>query len=280
MQSSEKCRVYRTKHHASRGMQTDTRQRDWYAVLGVTHTSTQKQIKTAYYDMSKKYHPDLNSGKQSELASSKMADLSEAYKVLGNIDSRKVYDRERLWRKGSTSKRITEPYSKQEVRLYQASGGYQSAIKYDEWTKAHYKEQTTRYRKQQEADRLYTLTKGEQEDKEQNQAYAYGIGVMGAFIVLVSVTKLMKPSSNELYAVKSRKTSTSAASADSNAANDVASPANKQTHADSYILGEQDAEQNSSVVDVDELRRKWREERGVQWMEKMDVDGGRSSKSL
>ena len=49
---------------------------DPYSVLGVSPDSTDEQIKKAYRDLAKKYHPDINS---SANASEKMKEINEAY---------------------------------------------------------------------------------------------------------------------------------------------------------------------------------------------------------
>ena len=54
--------------------------RDPYEVLGVPHTATDDQIKTAYRKLAKKYHPDLNGGSAS--AEAKMKEVNEAYTLL------------------------------------------------------------------------------------------------------------------------------------------------------------------------------------------------------
>jgi DnaJ-class molecular chaperone len=64
--------------------------KDYYAALGVTKTSTDKEIKQAYRKLARKHHPDVNPGDKS--AESKFKDINEAYEVLGDPAKRKKYD--------------------------------------------------------------------------------------------------------------------------------------------------------------------------------------------
>ena len=50
---------------------------DPYKVLGVAPSASEEEIKKAYRDLSKKYHPDLNPG--DENAARKMSEINAAY---------------------------------------------------------------------------------------------------------------------------------------------------------------------------------------------------------
>uniref|UniRef100_A0A3Q3WCJ8 DnaJ homolog subfamily A member 3, mitochondrial n=1 Tax=Mola mola TaxID=94237 RepID=A0A3Q3WCJ8_MOLML len=63
---------------------------DLYGVLGVSRTASQKDIKKAYYQLAKKYHPDTNPDDPE--AKEKFAKLAEAYEVLSDEVKRKQYD--------------------------------------------------------------------------------------------------------------------------------------------------------------------------------------------
>ncbi|MGI9145725.1 MAG: DnaJ C-terminal domain-containing protein [Chloroflexota bacterium] len=65
--------------------------RDYYAVLGVPRTASEKELKTAYRKLARKHHPDVNPGdKRSE---AQFKEIGEAYSVLSDQDKRKKYDR-------------------------------------------------------------------------------------------------------------------------------------------------------------------------------------------
>jgi len=63
--------------------------RDYYKVLGVKRSASQKDIKAAYRKVARKYHPDVN---KSPDASSKFREATEAYEVLSDPQKRKLYD--------------------------------------------------------------------------------------------------------------------------------------------------------------------------------------------
>lgn len=64
--------------------------REYYEILGVKKTSTEKEIKSAYRKLAKKYHPDTNTNnKQAEQL---FKEITEAYNVLSDPEKRKLYD--------------------------------------------------------------------------------------------------------------------------------------------------------------------------------------------
>ncbi len=64
--------------------------KDYYKILGVERSASQDEIKKAYRKLAVKYHPDKNP--DDKVAEEKFKEISEAYQVLGNADSRKKYD--------------------------------------------------------------------------------------------------------------------------------------------------------------------------------------------
>ncbi|XP_061568474.1 dnaJ heat shock protein family (Hsp40) member A3a [Cololabis saira] len=79
--------VYTLSFHTSA---PSSSKQDYYHVLDVPRTASQKEIKKAYYQMAKKYHPDTN--KDDPQAKEKFAQLAEAYEVLSDEGKRKQYD--------------------------------------------------------------------------------------------------------------------------------------------------------------------------------------------
>uniref|UniRef100_A0A2M4CIG3 DnaJ homolog l(2)tid, mitochondrial n=1 Tax=Anopheles darlingi TaxID=43151 RepID=A0A2M4CIG3_ANODA len=66
------------------------RKKDYYSTLGVTKNASPKEIKKAYYQLAKKYHPDTN--KDDPDAGRKFQEVSEAYEVLSDETKRSEYD--------------------------------------------------------------------------------------------------------------------------------------------------------------------------------------------
>ena len=63
---------------------------DYYKTLGVDRNASEKDIRKAYRQLARKYHPDVNPGDES--AEDKFKEINEAYEVLSDKEKRSKYD--------------------------------------------------------------------------------------------------------------------------------------------------------------------------------------------
>ena len=88
--------------------------KDYYKILGLeTSKVTNHEIKVAYRDAAKKYHPDLNVGHR--IAEEKIKDINEAYKILSNTATKKKYDR--MWNSNVGRKKKKEENNKNKIDI-------------------------------------------------------------------------------------------------------------------------------------------------------------------
>lgn len=64
--------------------------RDYYEVLGVSRDASESDLKSAFRNLARKYHPDVNDAPDAE---EKFKEINEAYGVLSDADKRAAYDR-------------------------------------------------------------------------------------------------------------------------------------------------------------------------------------------
>ncbi|MFN2459268.1 MAG: DnaJ C-terminal domain-containing protein [Candidatus Velthaea sp.] len=65
--------------------------KNYYDILGVPKAAAEKDIKSAYRKLARKWHPDANPTNQKQ-AEEKFKDITEAYEVLGDPEKRRKYD--------------------------------------------------------------------------------------------------------------------------------------------------------------------------------------------
>ena len=65
--------------------------KDYYEILGVPKSAPEKDVKSAYRKLARKWHPDANPNNQKQ-AEDKFKEIQEAYEVLGDPEKRRKYD--------------------------------------------------------------------------------------------------------------------------------------------------------------------------------------------
>lgn len=89
--------------------------KDYYKILGLeSNKATPEEIKTAYREQAKKYHPDINSA--NSFSEDRFKDINEAYKVLSTPISKRKYDR--MWNSNVGRKKKYEESKREEGSIF------------------------------------------------------------------------------------------------------------------------------------------------------------------
>ncbi|XP_045522317.1 dnaJ homolog subfamily C member 30, mitochondrial [Pieris brassicae] len=167
-----------------------------YDALGITPNATQRDIKSAYYKLSKLYHPDLSTDEES---AKKFRAITEAYEVLGNINLKKMYDKGLMVGRHNDSRikykpdvEPTDPTlkfykSRTKRHITPTIDGKTPIYDFDAWSKQHYGEI---FKKNQRAKNIIR-TKKENADlhsqARRQESIVYFISAVGfLFIVFVA----------------------------------------------------------------------------------------------
>ena len=89
--------------------------KDYYKILGLDNNKvTPNEIKSAYREQAKKYHPDINS--ENDFSEERFKDINEAYKVLSTPASKRKYDR--VWNSNIGRKQKFEESKREEGSVF------------------------------------------------------------------------------------------------------------------------------------------------------------------
>ena len=66
--------------------------KDYYQTLGVPRTASSDDIRKAFRNLARQYHPDVAKEKNKRAAEEKFKAINEAHEVLGDPEKRKRYD--------------------------------------------------------------------------------------------------------------------------------------------------------------------------------------------
>jgi len=64
--------------------------KDYYKILGISRTATDKDVKAAFRKLARQHHPDVNPGNKS--SEGKFKEVNEAFEILSDPEKRKKYD--------------------------------------------------------------------------------------------------------------------------------------------------------------------------------------------
>ena len=96
---------------------------DYYKILGVSKTATEKEIKAAYRKLARKYHPDLNP--DNKAAEKKFKEINEAHEVLSDPENRKKYDKYgENWKHGEEYEKAQQQYNQQQSQRQSSRHGF------------------------------------------------------------------------------------------------------------------------------------------------------------
>lgn len=103
--------------------------KDYYSILGVSRSATDKDLKATYRRLARQYHPDVNPGNKS--AEQRFKEINQAYEVLSDPEKRKKYDQYgENWEHGEQyaeamrHQQQQQQYQQQQQQHQQQTGGF------------------------------------------------------------------------------------------------------------------------------------------------------------
>jgi DnaJ family protein C protein 3 len=103
-----------------------SKEKNYYKILGVSRTATAKEIKSAYRKLALQWHPDKVTEDQKEEAEKMFQDIGEAYEVLSDEELRAKYDRgESVFENQGGQQHHTNPFQFYNQHFQGGGGGGQ-----------------------------------------------------------------------------------------------------------------------------------------------------------
>lgn len=105
---------------------------DYYAVLGISENSSYDEIKKSYHELVRKHHPDkINYELKPSLE--KFLLIEEAWKVLGDQQSRTLYDAKRILENSSYGRPVEEELCLKDLVKDEDSGLFKKQCRCGGW---------------------------------------------------------------------------------------------------------------------------------------------------
>lgn len=160
--------------------------RSHYDNLEISPNATSAEIKSAYYKLTLKYHPDRNTSVE---AKDKFHAISDAYEVLSNPKTRKQYDMHGAAERGGPAG--MKQGFKQSASIRRPQSSYNKKIyNFDEWNRQHYQiifEKSQEKKQQYEAHLRYKRNlKSPDELSLQNRIVGIVCGIIILFTIYLS----------------------------------------------------------------------------------------------
>lgn len=164
----------------------------YYEELGVHPQARPREIKAAFYALSKEYHPDKNVADEEALR--RFQAISEAWEVLGNPATRERYDKGVLGRASSVAERAAASHTFEGEAFYEGRAGAkaqeQRRKQMDQWVVRNRTEEFEykMHRRRVEGGAGNTATKSlykRDSVRNMNKDTDAGIGKVLALIILV-----------------------------------------------------------------------------------------------
>ncbi|MFY9309056.1 MAG: J domain-containing protein [Bacteroidia bacterium] len=132
--------------------------KNYYILLGVRNTATAEEIKIAYRNLAKKYHPDKNPNNRT--AEEFFKEIQQAYAILSDPDKRRMYDLKSAAGNGSAA-------SQQKAYTQYNGNAYQYA-----------------QQQAQKKNQFYTTHKKSSKKKDKTESYQILVSIAVAFVLL------------------------------------------------------------------------------------------------